>query len=166
MLTNSYYLSSDEIAQMKEIKAHHPLNPDSELFIRPLADAIGLTKLGVHLVRLKPGKEPNIYHSHHYEEEFYYILQGHGTARIDDKEFSLSPGDFMAFPAPSVPHVIRNTSNEDLLYLVGGERKPFEIGEFPDHDQLLIREGRKAYLVDRSALKPFMPIIDKDEEST
>ena len=54
MPTNSYYLSSNDIAQMKEIKAHHPLNPNSEIFIRPLADAIGLSRMGVHLVRLKP----------------------------------------------------------------------------------------------------------------
>ena len=164
MDSNSYYLNSEAIAQMEEIKTQHPLNPDSELFIRPLADIIGLTKTKIHLATLKPGKESNLYHSHHYEEEFYYILHGHGTARIDNKEYSLSSGDFMAFPAPSVPHGIRNTSNEDLIYLVGGERKEFEIVELPDLDQLVIRDGRKAYVVDRSALKQLKAV--NEEEST
>ena len=82
----------------------HPLNPNSEMHWVPLSDAAGLERTGVHLVRVPPGKESAIYHSHTAEEEWIYILSGHGTAEIGDDEHPVGPGDFMGFPTPSVGH--------------------------------------------------------------
>lgn len=72
---------------------------------------------------------------------------------IDGTEHEVGPGDFLAFPAPSVPHLVSNPFDSDLVYLVGGERKEFELGEFPRHDKLLIRDRGKAYLVKRQDLE-------------
>jgi uncharacterized cupin superfamily protein len=146
-------LKAGEIERMRELPLSHPLNPKSGMLLRPLADTVGLSRLGVHLVRLKQGRESNMVHAHHYEEEFFYILSGRGVALIDGKKHAVGPGDFMAFPTPSVSHLLANPYEEDLLYLVGGERKAFEIGEFPTIGKWLIRDGHKAYLVDRDALE-------------
>jgi len=145
-------LKAKDIERMRPLVARHPLNPVSEVHLRCLGDAIGLQRMGIHLARVKKGKEPNIYHAHHYEEEFFYILSGRGVATIDGKRFEVGPGDFMAFPTPSVPHILSNPNDEDLVYLVGGERRAFEIGDFPGIGKVLIRDGGKAYLVDASAL--------------
>jgi uncharacterized cupin superfamily protein len=161
MPKHKHLIKKDEIDQLPEYVARHPLNPDSEIHLKPLADVLGLQRLGFHLFRLPPGKEPNIYHAHWCEEEFYYILSGQGTIRIGDETHEVGPGDFMAFPAPSVPHVLRNTSDSDLVCLVGGERREIEIGEFPEQDKLLIRAGKKMLLVNSSTAQEFKVSIQE-----
>ncbi|MEH2226212.1 cupin domain-containing protein [Nostoc sp.] len=42
------------------------------------------------------GKESFVYHSHHCEEEWIYILSGQAIAEIDKEEFEVFPGNFMA----------------------------------------------------------------------
>lgn len=153
-----------EISRMQEIEAHHPLNPDSEFFVRSLSALAGLERIGVHLYRLPPGKEPAEYHSHHYEEEFFYILSGRGRAIIDGDEHPVGPGDFMAFRAPSVAHTLRNDSGEDLVYLVGGERREFEIGEFPRLNKMVIRDRGRVHFLSCDHLEEFKVKIGKGDE--
>ena len=136
----------------------HPLNPNSEMHGVSLSELVGLRRLGLHSVRLPPGKESCIYHSHTTEEEFFYILSGRGVAEIDDEEYEVGPGDFMGFPTPSVGHHLKNPFDEDLVYLVGGERKSVEIAEFPRLRKKVIRDGREgAFMVDMDRLEPLGP---------
>ena len=67
----------------QEFEVRHPLNPDSQLWMRPLGRLTGLQRVGVSLARVPPGKESFIYHSHQHEEEFVYILAGRGIAEIE-----------------------------------------------------------------------------------
>ncbi|MEP0958222.1 hypothetical protein [Microcoleus sp. FACHB-1515] len=53
------------------------------------------------------------------------------------------------------PHHLRNPFDEDLVYLVGGEKVRFDIGVFPRQGKRGIRDGDSAYLVDDSALQDF-----------
>ena len=140
----------------------HPLNPKSEMHWQAMSDAVGLQRVGVHLIRLAPGKESAIYHTHGAEEEWIFMLSGRGVAEIDGGEHEVGPGDFMGFPTPSVAHHLRNDSDEDLVYLVGGERKEMEIAEFPRLGKVVIRVGRTADMVDRDHLERFWPPDDPD----
>lgn len=135
-----------------EQSMRHPLNPDSEIHGHSLSERAGLQRLGLHLLRVPPGKESFVYHSHQGEEEFIYILSGHGTADIGDEEYAVGPGDFMGFPTPSVGHHLRNTGAEDLVYLSGGERHAIEVADYPRRNQRLIRVGGHGQLVDGQAL--------------
>ena len=92
----------------------------------------GLQRVGVSKVVVAPGKESFIYHSHHCEEEWIYVLSGKGIARIDEQDYEVTAGDFMGFPTPSVAHHMTNPFDEDLIYLMGGETKDVEIADFPD----------------------------------
>jgi uncharacterized cupin superfamily protein len=142
----------------------HPLNPDSEMRGVSLSQAAGLERIGVHFIRVPPGKEANIYHLHHHEEEWWYVLEGRGIVEIDGEEHEVGPGDFMGFPTePPTPHHLRNGGDTDLVYLVGGERKRVEIGEFPHLGKLVLRRGRTAEIVDRDAVRPFGPHRREDE---
>jgi len=142
----------------------HPLNPNSAMRGVSLSQAAGLERMGVHFIRVPPGKEANIYHLHHHEEEWWYVLEGRGVVEIDDGEYEVGPGDFMGFPtSPPVAHHLRNTGETDLVYLVGGERKAVEIAEFPRLGKIVLRRGGVGEVVDRDAVRRFWPPEPEDE---
>lgn len=148
------------ILRAKQIAANlqsfsHPWNPNSELSGTQLGRLVGLKRTGVNFIRVPPGKESFIYHSHHREEEWIYILSGCGVAEIDQEEFEVSSGDFMGFPTPSVAHHLRNTGDEDLVYLAGGENLDVEIADFPRLGKRMLRREGSVEIYNLSDAKPF-----------
>lgn len=136
----------------------HPLNPSSEAHLTALSDAVGLKRIGFHQIRIPPGKESFVYHSHQGEEEFLYILSGRGVAEIGDETYEVAAGDFMGFPTPSVGHHLRNPFEEDLVYLSGGERREMEVADFPRHGKRAVRLlDREMTLYPVESGKPFIP---------
>lgn len=129
-----------QIQAIPEEERVHPLDSASVRHTRSLGDAVGLNTLGVHLVRLTPGKTSSVYHFHHHDEEWIYVLSGRGEAEIGDERFEVGPGDFMGFVAGSLPHSLTNTGSEDFTYLVGGNRLPFDVCDYP-------RIGKRRYRV-------------------
>jgi uncharacterized cupin superfamily protein len=155
-------LSASEIEQLEERSFQHPLNARSKIHMRSLSEQAGMEQMGVHIGRIPPGRESFAYHTHHYEEEFLYILSGRGIAEVDDEEIEIGAGDFLGFSVRqragergSVAHHLRNPYDEDLVYLMGGERRPFEIADFPRLRKRLIRDRRRAWFVDISDLDEF-----------
>ena len=139
----------------------HPWNPKSEMTGVQLGRLAGLERTGISLARIAPGKESFVYHSHQREEEWLYILSGTGTAEIDDGDYPVGPGDFMGFPTPSVAHHLRNTGKEDLVYLMGGERRDTEIADFPKLGKRMLRSGDKVEIYDLADARPFGPLEDR-----
>ena len=136
----------------------HPWNPNSEMSGVQLGRLAGLARTGVNLARIPPGKESFVYHSHEREEEWLYILSGSGTAEIDGADHEVGPGDFMGFATPSVAHHLRNTGDEDLVYLMGGENRDCEIADFPKLGKRMIKSGDKVEIYDIADAKPFGPL--------
>jgi uncharacterized cupin superfamily protein len=144
-----------KVETLPEFEFRHPLNPKSEIHLRSLSALVGLQRIGLNLGRVPPGAESFVYHYHHYEEEFVYVISGRGIAEIDDRTFEVGPGDFMLFSAPSVGHHLRNPFETDLIYLMGGENREFEIGEFPRLGKRAIFEkSRAAYIIDVASALP------------
>ncbi len=114
------------------------MNPNAWMSGHMLARAVGLQRIGLWSVRLQPGKESFIYHRHHFEEEFMYVLSGRGTVEIDGESHEIGPGDFVGFQT-GVAHGLRNTGSEDLVYLSGGENRDFEVGDFPREGKRMVR---------------------------
>lgn len=127
----SHLLRASEIEAIPEIVYVHPLNSQAVRHTKSLSDAVGMSNLGIHVVRIEPGKESTQFHFHHQEEEFIYILSGRGIAEIGDKQIEVEPGDFMGFTAPSLPHCLKNPFEVDLVYLMGGERRSFDVCDYP-----------------------------------
>ena len=148
-------LKASDIDSMDAVEFHHPLNPNSEIYLRFLGRAVGLKRIGVTIARVPPGKESFIYHAHRNEEEWIYILSGRGIAEIGDAECEVETGDFLGFGLPQQPHHLRNPFNEDLVYLMGGEADRQDVGVFPRLGKRAIRDGDSAFIVDDSALQPF-----------
>jgi uncharacterized cupin superfamily protein len=133
-------LTAKAIAAMPEKRFVHTLNAKAVRHTRSLGDALGLTTIGIHLVRVEPGGETTEFHFHHQDEEWLYILSGRGVAEIGDERFEVAAGDFMGFVAESLPHAMRNPYGEDLVYLMGGARCPIDICDYP-------RLGKRRYRV-------------------
>ncbi|MDJ0716715.1 MAG: cupin domain-containing protein [Prochloraceae cyanobacterium] len=136
-------LRAAEIAE-KEFSFSHPLNPNSLIKGTQISRLVGLKRAGINLVKIPPGKESFIYHSHLREEEWVYIISGRGIAEIDGEEFEVEAGDFMGFPTPSVAHHLRNPFDEELVYLMGGENLDVEIADFPRLGKRMIRRENGA----------------------
>ena len=134
-------LKAAEINSMPEHERVHALDSGVVRHNRSLGDAVGLTTLGVHLVRLRPGNVSTVYHFHHHDEEWIYVLSGRGVAEIGEETVDIGPGDFMGFVPGSVPHLLRNPNQELLVYLVGGNRLPFDVCDYP-------RLGKRRYRID------------------
>jgi uncharacterized cupin superfamily protein len=148
--------AADNAAHAQEFS--HPWNPQSLVRGTQLARSVGLKRSGVNLLRVPPGKESYVYHSHRFEEEWIYVLEGAGIALIDGGEFPVGPGDFIGFPTPSVAHNMRNPGPTDLVYLSGGENREFEVAEYPTMGRRAVRMGQQVDIYDVDDAKQFGPL--------
>lgn len=129
--TTRHLLAAAQIAAMPERRHQHQFNDNAVRMTRTLGVATGLERIGVHLIRLAPGRDSTQHHYHDADEEFVYVVSGRGLAHIGDERWEVGAGDFMGFPAPSPPHSLSNPFEEDLVYLVGGERNAVDTVHYP-----------------------------------
>ena len=103
--------------------------------VRRLGDALGLTRIGVNLVTLLPGKESSMRHWHTHEDEFVLVLQGELSLRTDAGEQQLSAGQCAGFPAGSEDgHQLLNRGSRPAVYLVMSNRHPEDTAHYADPD--------------------------------
>jgi uncharacterized cupin superfamily protein len=102
---------------------------------RALGDACGLTKIGVNLTTLGPGKESSLRHNHTREDEFIFVLEGEVVLRTDEGEQLLAPGTCAGFKAGSENgHQLVNRSDRPARYLEVSNRDPDDVAAYPDDD--------------------------------
>lgn len=88
----------------------------------PLASKLGLTRIGIHHVRLLPGRRTSYPHAESAEEEFVFVLEGTPDVWIDGNLHPLKPGDSVAFPTPTgICHTFINNSDMEVRLMVIGE---------------------------------------------
>ena len=64
------------------------------LITKELGKSVGSERLYVNLDIIPPGAFSATYHSHSCQEEFFYILSGTGTLRLNDEMYPVGPEDF------------------------------------------------------------------------
>src|SRR5688500_14889211 len=102
---------------------------------RALGDALGLTKLGINLTTLPPGKESSMRHYHTREDEFVFVLEGEVVLRTDEGEQLLTAGNCCGFPAGSTNgHHLVNRSDRPARYLEISNRDREDRAEYSDVD--------------------------------
>jgi uncharacterized cupin superfamily protein len=116
----------------------------------------GLSRCGVSRARVEPGRESFADHSHHFEEEWLYILSGRAIVRIDDLEHEVGPGDFIGFPTPSQAHQLVNRFDQPVEYLMGGEAREFEVADFPRLNRRMLRFADRVEVVPLDAAQPLV----------
>ncbi len=107
-----------------------------------IAERLDTKKLGYNLTIIPPGKRAFPSHSHHVNEEMFYILEGEGEFRTGEDRHPIRPGDVIACPAggPKTAHQIINTSTDlELKFLAVSTVLYPEICEYPDSGKYSIR---------------------------
>jgi uncharacterized cupin superfamily protein len=102
---------------------------------RRLGDACGLTKIGVNLTTLHPGKASSMRHWHTSEDEFIYVLEGEVILKTDAGEQALTAGTCAGFRAGAKDgHQLLNRSGRPAMYLEISNRDPEDVGEYSEAD--------------------------------
>ena len=153
MAAKNPLLRAADIQALHEEARPHPLNPKLVRHTRSLGDATGLATIGVHLVRLEQGDTSSVHHYHHQDEEWVYVLSGRAIAEIGDEKYEVGTGDFLGFVAGSLPHSLHNPNAEDFVYLVGGNRWPFDVCDYPRVGKRRYRINGKSVYVDADVLE-------------
>jgi uncharacterized cupin superfamily protein len=106
-----------------EDNKHYPGDTELQGIGAPLARMLGLTRIGIHHVRLLPGRRTSYPHAESAEEEFAFVLEGTPDVWIDGHLHRLAPGDSVAFPAGTgICHTFLNNTDQEVRLLVIGER--------------------------------------------
>ncbi len=117
---------------------------------RALGDALGLTRFGVNLTTLAPGRESSIRHHHSHEDELVYVLEGELVLRTDAGEQLLTAGMCAGFPAGSGDaHQLVNRGDAPARFLEIGSRDPNDAVEYPDDDLAVHKDATGAYVFTR-----------------
>ena len=128
---NEYVVKSSGQTDKDYIPISHPLAENSSMFLLPLSDRVGLSRIGLSLGRIPPGNESFLPHAHSGQEEFVFIIAGVGTLIIDSETAEVEAGDFVGFPTDGAAHQLRNDGTSELVYLMGGERTSTDVVSFP-----------------------------------
>lgn len=108
---------------------------------RALGDALGLTRIGVNLTTLMPGRESSMRHFHTHEDEMIFLIEGEVVLRTDEGEQRLTAGMCAGFPAGvKNGHQLINRSDKPARYLEISNRAPEDLVEYCDED-LAYRKG-------------------------
>ena len=141
MSQQNLLLRADQINAMTAEHKIHFLNPLADRLSKSLGDATGLKNIGVHLVTVEPGKESTEYHIHYYEEECIYILSGRGLLILNEEQYEVGPNDFIGLPVNTAAHNLINHSEENLVFLVMGQRLTQDVGDYPKQGKRLYRNS-------------------------
>jgi uncharacterized cupin superfamily protein len=144
------FLSAHDIAKMRGQTKVHAFNPDAVRLDKSLGDAVGLERLGVHIVSVEPGHCSTELHHHLFAEECVYVLAGRGVAHIGDDTLAVGPGDFIGYPANRIAHAMQATGNEPLTCLVFGQRLPQDVIDYPRAHKRIVRDDADGGLQVRS----------------
>lgn len=145
--TQGYVLIKSDIDSIPKTRHVHQFNEQAIRHTVSLSDIIGLTKFGLHLVRVESGDETTQHHYHEESDEFIYMLSGELTLRYGDDTYLLNTGDFVGFPAQGAAHSMRNDSDSDAVYLMGGSRPPIDITNYPDIERKMYNiHGKKEFV--------------------
>ena len=106
---------------------------------RALGDPLGLTKIGINLTTLLPGKESSMRHWHTREDEFIFVLSGEVVVKCDAGEQILGAGMCAGFPASADGktgdgHQLINRGSEPAVYLEVSNRDEADQAVYPDVD--------------------------------
>jgi uncharacterized cupin superfamily protein len=115
----SFIIRTQDVAEQRK---QYPHSDEGMRFDRDIGRAVGLQKIGIHVVRLPPGTRSSYPHCEEKEEELVYVLSGEVSAWIDGEIFPMHAGDLAGFPSGTgICHTFINDSDSDVVLLVGGQ---------------------------------------------
>ena len=61
---SEHLVTTQRIAELEEVKVEHQFNSNAIRFTKNLGSITGLKRLGIHQVRLAPGRDSTTHHYH------------------------------------------------------------------------------------------------------
>lgn len=117
------------------------------LITKSLGAAGGSQKIYVNIDYVPPKAYSTKYHSHSQQEEFFMILSGTGTLRLQGKEWTVKQGDFFAKPAAqNIAHTFYNSGNEILVILDVGTNEKEDTCYYPDEDVYMQKSNEQRHV--------------------
>ena len=151
---NKYIIKREEIEAFEGIEKKHFLNANARRRNKSLGDLTGLSGIGFHIIEVPPGHESTELHTHYYEEECVYVLEGKAKATIGDETHTVCTGDFIGYRAGGEPHKLENTGDDTLKCIVVGQRLDHDVGDYPRLQKRIFRnKGIEWNLVDLDAVE-------------
>ena len=116
----------DSIVHWSEIEgadnSHYPGDDELMGIGSPFGAHFGLRRLGIHHIRLLPGRRTSYPHAERTEEEFVYVLAGEPDVWLDGELFKLHAGDGLGFPpGTGLCHTFINNTDAEVCLLVVGD---------------------------------------------
>ena len=112
------------------------------LITKSLGAAAGSSRLYVNIDSVPPAGYSTKYHSHSQQEEFFLVLEGSGTLRLNDETITVKKGDYIAKPGgKEIAHTFYNSGKEALVILDIGTVEPEDTCYYPDEDVYLHKSG-------------------------
>ncbi len=127
------------VINVDELQLEHGSKADKfEWRSARIGPLLGAKDLGYSYDVVPPGKRSCPFHSHHGEEEMFFIVSGTGTLRYGSESRKLRAGDFVCCPTggPDTAHQIVNDSDADLAYISVSTMMPAEVCEYPDSKKI------------------------------
>jgi uncharacterized cupin superfamily protein len=88
----------------------------------PFGKRARLSRVGVHLEVLKPGRRTSWPHAERDEEEFLFVVSGQVDCWLDGRVTPMWAGDIVGWESRTgITHAVMNNSDEDAVLIVGGE---------------------------------------------
>jgi uncharacterized cupin superfamily protein len=133
-----------------------------------IGDLIGARKLGYNLTELPPGKTQCPFHSHHGDEEMFFVLEGEGELRFGDARYPIRAHDVIACPpgGADVAHQIINTGTTTMRYLSVSTREELDACEYPDSQKVAVFAGERGKRRLRKMFRAETTVDYYDREAT
>ncbi|MPM00562.1 hypothetical protein SDC9_46789 [bioreactor metagenome] len=123
------------------------------LMTQYLGEAAGSRKLYVNIDKVSPGAFSTKYHSHSQQEEFFMVLSGCGTLRLNGKEYSIKKGNFIAKPSgQNIAHQFYNSGSEMLVILDVGTVEKEDTCYYPDEGVYLHKSNGDSKVFGKQSL--------------
>lgn len=124
-----------EIRNIKQLSEEYIWRDTAGLITKSLGASAGSQKIYVNIDSVPPKAYSTKYHSHSQQEEFFLVLSGSGTLRLNDEEMPVNQGDFLAKPgAQGIAHTFYNSGSENLVILDIGTVEKEDTCYYPKED--------------------------------
>ena len=127
------------VVNLDELKLEHGSNGDRfEWNSARIGQKLGAKDLGYSYDVVPPGKISCPFHSHHAEEEMFFIVKGEGTLRYGAERRKVRAGDVICCPTggADTAHQLVNDSDAELAYISVSTMMPAEVCEYPDSKKI------------------------------
>ena len=142
-----------EIQNMDQLNEAFIWKDQVGLITQSLGAAAGSQKIYVNIDRVPPNAFSTKYHSHSQQEEFFMILDGSGTLRLNGEENTVTKGDFIAkLPSKNIAHQFYNSGKDVLVILDVGTVEKEDTCYYPDEEVYLHKSNGKNIAFKKQAI--------------